>query len=39
MIFLLDVYGKHEAEDLSMADKQRLQIQAKDLVKDLRRRF
>lgn len=38
ILYMLDVYGKDEADDLTMAEKKELQGLAKQLVDDLRER-
>ena len=38
ILYLLDVYGKDEAEDLSKAEKVELQSMSRDLIRELRDR-
>ncbi len=38
VLFMLDVYGKDEAEDLSSVEKKELQVFAKRLIEELRER-
>ena len=39
VIFLLDVHGKDESEDLSSTEKRELQVFAKQLVEELKQRY
>lgn len=39
VIYLLDVYGKDEADDLTPAERRELQMLAQTLIKELRERY